>query len=84
MIARGGRRGIFPGTRECQAYVEPCHFGSGPGGGHEAFAPATGGYYLANEALSLLENAALLGVPFPARVKRALEVLREEKNEGKT
>ena len=31
MIARGGRRDIFLGTRECQAYVEPCRFGSGEG-----------------------------------------------------
>jgi CRISPR-associated protein Cas5d len=27
----GGRRDIFLGTRECQAYVEPCEFGSGEG-----------------------------------------------------
>lgn len=27
----GGRRDIFLGTRECQGYVEPCEFGSGPG-----------------------------------------------------
>lgn len=27
MIERGGRRDIFLGTRECQAYVEPCNFG---------------------------------------------------------
>jgi CRISPR-associated protein Cas5d len=27
----GGRRDIFLGTRECQGYVEPCQFGSGPG-----------------------------------------------------
>ena len=26
MIARGGRRDVFLGTRECQAYVEPCRF----------------------------------------------------------
>lgn len=31
MIERGGRRDIFLGTRECQAYVEPCVFGEGPG-----------------------------------------------------
>lgn len=29
MIERGGRRDIFLGTRECQAYVEPCEFGQG-------------------------------------------------------
>ncbi|RQD68899.1 MAG: type I-C CRISPR-associated protein Cas5 [Tindallia sp. MSAO_Bac2] len=31
MIERGGRRDIFLGTRECQAYVEPCQFGEGEG-----------------------------------------------------
>lgn len=31
MIARGGRRDIFLGTRECQAYVEPCNFEEGMG-----------------------------------------------------
>lgn len=31
MIAKGGRRDIFLGTRECQAYVEPCVFGEGKG-----------------------------------------------------
>jgi CRISPR-associated protein Cas5d len=29
MIDRGGRRDIFLGTRECQAYVEPCEFDAG-------------------------------------------------------
>lgn len=31
MIEKGGRRDVFLGTRECQAYVEPCVFGEGPG-----------------------------------------------------
>ncbi len=31
MLLRGGRRDIFLGTRECQGYVEPCEFRSGPG-----------------------------------------------------
>lgn len=31
MIAKGGRRDIFLGTRECQGYVEPCIFGEGEG-----------------------------------------------------
>ncbi len=31
MIERGGRRDIFMGTRECQGYVEACHFGEGEG-----------------------------------------------------
>ena len=31
MIERGGRQDIFLGTRDCQAYVEPCKFGEGVG-----------------------------------------------------
>ena len=31
MLEKGGRRDIFLGSRECQAYVEPCRFGSGDG-----------------------------------------------------
>lgn len=30
-IEQGGRRDVFLGTRECQAYVEPCIFGEGIG-----------------------------------------------------
>jgi CRISPR-associated protein Cas5d len=29
MLEKGGRRDIFLGSRECQAYVEPCRFGAG-------------------------------------------------------
>jgi CRISPR-associated protein Cas5d len=31
MLERGGRRDIYLGTRECQAYVEPCEFSRGEG-----------------------------------------------------
>lgn len=31
MIEKGGRRDVFLGTRECQAYVEPCTLGEGVG-----------------------------------------------------
>jgi CRISPR-associated protein Cas5d len=30
-VEQGGRRDVFLGTRECQAYAEPCEFGSGSG-----------------------------------------------------
>ncbi|VAW78748.1 CRISPR-associated protein Cas5 [hydrothermal vent metagenome] len=30
-IDKGGRQDIFLGTRDCQAYVEPCEFGEGKG-----------------------------------------------------
>jgi len=35
MLERGGRQDIFLGTRECQAYVEPCEYGSGAGELHD-------------------------------------------------
>ena len=38
-------------------------------------------YYIANEGLSLLENAGALGVPFPARIREALESLREREKQ---
>ncbi len=31
MIEKGGRRDVFLGARECQAYVEPCRFGEEEG-----------------------------------------------------
>ena len=31
MIEKGGRRDVYLGARECQAYVEPCRFGEGAG-----------------------------------------------------
>lgn len=31
VLELGGRQDIFLGTRDCQSYVEPCVFGSGPG-----------------------------------------------------
>lgn len=33
-------------------------------------------FYIANEALSILENTALAGVPWPAKLKDALEQLK--------
>jgi CRISPR-associated protein Cas5d len=30
-LEKGGRQDIFLGTRDCQAYVEPCRFGEGSG-----------------------------------------------------
>ena len=38
-------------------------------------------YYIANEGLSILENAALLDVRFPQKIKRALESMREREEE---
>ena len=38
-------------------------------------------YYIANEGLSILENAALIGVRFPAKLKKALETMREQEDD---
>lgn len=34
-------------------------------------------YYIGNEGLSILENAALMGVPFPERIRDALEEIKK-------
>ncbi len=44
------------------------------------FQTATVFYYIANEGISVLENADLMGVPFPAFIRKHLEDMREEKD----
>ena len=39
-------------------------------------------FYIGTEGLSVLENTALMGVPYPAFVKKALEALREKGDSG--
>ncbi|MBQ4073994.1 MAG: phage holin family protein [Clostridia bacterium] len=39
---------------------------------------AATGFYICNEGISLLENAALLGVPVPGKIRKALSALQEE------
>lgn len=46
------------------------------------FQLAAAGYYIANEGISILENAELLGVPFPARIKNAFEEMRKSNDTG--
>jgi phage-related holin len=41
------------------------------------FQTAAASYYLANEGLSIIENAALMGVNFPPKIKDALEALKK-------
>jgi toxin secretion/phage lysis holin len=40
-------------------------------------------FYIANEALSVLENTAAMGVPYPKFIKTMLEALKEKADEGK-
>ena len=44
------------------------------------FQTATTFYYIANEGLSILENAEAIGVPFPQFIKQRLETMRESKD----
>ena len=40
-------------------------------------------FYMANEALSIIENAGRCGVPIPAFLKAALEQMKQRADEGK-
>lgn len=51
------------------------------GTGTSAFQMAAVFYYLANEGLSIVENAALMGVPLPPKVKEALEAMKTKGSE---
>lgn len=48
--------------------------------GGSALRSAAIGFYAANEAVSLLENAAMLGIPLPRRLSGALSRLRDAEN----
>ena len=39
--------------------------------------------YIANEALSIIENAGLMGIPVPEAVRNAVEALRSKGSDGK-
>lgn len=38
-------------------------------------------FFIANEGLSIIENLALMGVPFPRKVRQALEQLKSENDD---
>lgn len=48
----------------------------------EVFRNAIIWFYIANEGLSILENMSLAGVPFPQKIKDALEQLRKKNSES--
>lgn len=41
-------------------------------------------WYLANEGISIIENAARIGLPVPAKLRAILEQLKEENDNGPT
>lgn len=51
-------------------------------GGQEIFRNLAIWFYLANEALSVIENAGRCGVPIPAFLKVALEQIKEKSDTG--
>ena len=52
------------------------------GGTSSVFRSATCGLYIANEGMSILENAGKLGMPMPAKLKNVLEQLRDKNENG--
>lgn len=54
------------------------------GAGTNIFQMAATFYYIANEGISILENAALMGVPFPPKIKEALEAMKTKGSEPPT
>lgn len=83
MIARGGRRDIFLGTRECQAYVEPCVFGEGKGAYDDleqlAFGVMYHGITYADEAYSPeTANRMTVNLWRPVMEKGVIHFLRPE------
>lgn len=83
MIQRGGRRDVFLGTRECQAYVEPCAFGEGLGAYDELerldFGVMYHGMTYADEAYSPeTENRMTVNLWRPVMEKGVIRFLRPE------
>lgn len=50
-------------------------------GDGSAFQSTVAMYYIANEGISILENTSLMGVPYPAAMREALERLKERDRE---
>ena len=46
-----------------------------------AISGATCFWFVASEGISIIENAALMGVPIPDQIKQLLEVMRGKKND---
>lgn len=84
MIARGGRRDVFLGTRECQAYVEPCRFGEGEGFYDDypdelSFGLMFHGFDYPDEARNGVEKAALYARFWrPRMVKGVIDFIRPD------
>ena len=52
------------------------------GNAARVFQTAATSYYIANEGISILENTSLMGVPYPAFIKSALDAMKEKSDKG--
>lgn len=82
-IERGGRRDVFLGTRECQAYVEPCIFGEKEGFYDDveelSFGMQFYGFNYPDEALKSTENGSFkANFWHPIMKKGIVDVIRPE------
>lgn len=53
-------------------------------GTNDLFRDATIFFYLANELLSITENAGRIGLPVPEQIKQAVEILRGKSEKGES
>jgi toxin secretion/phage lysis holin len=51
-------------------------------GTNDLFRDATIFFYLANEVLSIIENAGRIGLPIPEQIKQAVEILQGKSEKG--
>ncbi len=51
------------------------------GGNSSMLRSGVAGFFLANEGLSILENAGMLGIPLPKKLKTLLQQLKKENEE---
>lgn len=52
------------------------------GNERRVFQTAATMYYIANEGISILENTSLMGVPYPAFIRNALDTLKDKGDSG--
>ena len=76
-----GFMGIFKKLMMCTLVLLSVILDSAIGDGH-VLRDATVMFYTVNEAISIIENAATLGVPFPDFILAMLKEIKENENKG--
>lgn len=78
--SRKGFRGICKKVL-ILAVIALAHFATNVAGGGEAVRMLAVWFFVGNEGLSIIENAANAGVPVPEKLRKTLEQFRDEKKE---